>query len=766
MQFFARAPANTTRPFDVFTAQLSNGSFGQSSLVVRFPHALDRELPREAFPTVPYPVRAGEYAFFGVAFANGGEALVVRQVDVEVPGGYDFARNGGRGVELFADAPLEAVEPSAGWSRVDARHVRWRGNVSLDPSEAAWWGVGVRITEDPAQSTSIEGASGNATATTLRFGNGYADASTLWSGSPGILRHRVPPAREGAVGYAGGVADVGRALPLEASVSAYRTQVSQAWSYDVTPGARLLQLQNGLTNASLQVLDRRAPLGSVVEAEVDVQSLVTTLAGQGVADAALHVGVYAPPSMGCHPTASWRVPASSMPRAEVTALELWDAAPGVGSAYLGAGDGRAYRVEATGSPLWTREVGARPSALLPLPDGALLVGDESGAVHRIDAATGLPAWSSRVARLAVTTLAHDAATDRVVAGAFDGRLALLGAGDGAVLASFQGASGMAYSGAAFAPDGAVLAINGSLHVERFDSDLARVAASPAGAYLALAQGPGILLAATATGWVELDAGTLALVARHDSASSVLHASAGDVDGDGAEDLALALEDLTLVLVDGATRGEASWTPQAPLSTTRLGPGAVLGPVGAATCALANEASATYRDAPLCTFHERNKPYAVRIQDGRVAYAYAQAGQPHACLHDDGLARVWCRGMDPRLVPTRLAVGAFGGGRGVAIATADGTLEVREDAGGNVLLATSPTQAVGRLAIRAPVPMGGFFGAHLLVANVEWTDALGKPHAVGLADWFHVVDVDGTPVNAPVYRVVMVGRDRAEPGRGP
>jgi hypothetical protein len=96
--FSATPPSSPARSFDIITARLSGPSRAESSLVVTYPLPdADRGTPRVLASTTPYPVARGQDALFGVAFANGGDEVVVTRVDIEVPGGYDLKFNDGLG---------------------------------------------------------------------------------------------------------------------------------------------------------------------------------------------------------------------------------------------------------------------------------------------------------------------------------------------------------------------------------------------------------------------------------------------------------------------------------------------------------------------------------------------------------------------------------------------------------------------------------------------------------------------------------------------
>lgn len=91
---------------------------------------------------------------------------------------------------------------------------------------------------------------------------------------------------------------------------------------------------------------------------------------------------------------------------------------------VGDSDGNLRLLDAaTGSPLWTVNVGAALYGAPLAVEGALYVGDCNGRLLAVDAATGDTLWAHDAAEYAIeSSVAHDAARDRLVVGAWDGKL--------------------------------------------------------------------------------------------------------------------------------------------------------------------------------------------------------------------------------------------------------------------------------------------------------------------------------------------------------
>ena len=345
IELHLKPPANPLHPYDVLHARLGNGSLGESSLVVTYPTSVERSLPRTVHPTVPYPLRPGTRALFGVAFANGGDKTVVTQVDLEIPGGYDVWRNDGEGAELFARADfLRPSDQDGAWTWLDARHVRWTGSRVVEGLGASSWTVGVLVTDDAGEATSLEPAYSDGPSGKLTFSNGFEHVSRRWGAVPGVVRHDVPPA-------SGPGADDGYPWASAEGVDAvHAVQLSSVGAtlrgtgrYEVSAAAGdLLRVQSALANSTFAVRERKVPVGGLLQSDADFESLVNELGRAGVADTTLTMEMYAPPSRGCAPTATWTRSSASMPLARVRDLAVWDAeGVGITDLFLVADDGQA-----------------------------------------------------------------------------------------------------------------------------------------------------------------------------------------------------------------------------------------------------------------------------------------------------------------------------------------------------------------------------------------------------------------------------------------
>lgn len=788
--------------------------------MVTYPSGAERSLPRAVYPTVPYPLRAGSRALFGVAFANGGEKTVVTQVDVEVPGGYDVWRNDGEGAELFA--PGEILRPSdqdGAWAWVDAKHLRWTGARVVEALGASSWTFGVLVTGDVGEATSVEPPRSDGPEGRLRFGNGYEHRSARWGAVPGVVRHEVPAASgpDEADGYpwarvaasgSGPASGGGPGARPGTDVGAHEVEVRTveatlvgAASYEVSPAAGdLLRLRSGLANSSFAVRERKVPVGGVLQSDADFESVVNELGRMGVADTTLTMELFAPPSRGCEPTATWSRDSRSLPLARVRDLLLWDATGlGVNDLFLVAEDGQAYRVNHAGSPLWSVPVphgdGVRLAAGEFGPaDRRLFAATEGGHLLRLDPATGALVWSAPVAQGAgtldgVSALLVQPGQGRVLVGTRLGAVVPVDAETGAVLPGAlvveggavvqleplpgagpqeaQGGGGVvaAHAGGVrvLAPDLSVVA---SWSVGPGGGSVVGVAAAPGSASGAL----GRLLVATSGRTLDLSLPDLAPgKGGFAHAGEALLAAPGDATGDGVRDLVVALKDAGVVAVSGATGGVA-WT-HAGGPVADVGPSPV--PFGAldpwrATGKghLCRKVAATYQNAhELCEWDARrdqSEPLLLRVGRERVYYAHVGHGNPYL----DGLdreGRLVARAFLAQ-VPDALAAGEWtpGAGEGVMVAGAEGTVEAYEGARWDApTFQARPTDFVGRFTFFTPVPGGGFFGTHLLVATLGWTEQ-GVAREARLFDWFEVVGPDGKPVLEPTYRVVLVVQDRGDP----
>lgn len=800
-----RPPANPVNPYDVLHARLGNGSLGESSLVVTYPSSVERSLPRAVLPTVPYPVRNGSWALFGVAFANGGAATVVEQVDVEIPGGYDVWRNGGRGAELFAaGAGFERpADVDGSWAWLDGRHLRWTGQREVAALGASSWVVGVRITEDVGQATSVEPRYSDGPVGRLTFGNGFVHESTRWGAVPGVVRHEVPAAslpgasdgypwaEPGAVGEGAGAEDGGEALESShvvelTSVSAGLRGSAAYRSADVA--GDLVRARSGLANSSFAVAERRVPVGGVVRADADFGGLVNELARAGVASTTITVDLFAPASRGCAPTASWSKESSTLPLARVRDVALWDAEGlGVASVFVVAEDGFLYRVDAAGAPLWSLPLGSVGRFVEPMEtrggSGAasaerwLFVATDDGRVLRVHPLLGQIAWSAQVGgsllpASGISALVAQPEARRVLAGTEDGWVVALEGSSGAVAGRVRVAEGNAVRGLAPVTGGGVHVAHEE-GVALLDAGLQVAAGRAVPGVLGFASAPGRLLVATHSRVLDLALPTLAPGPGVGLDQAAVLAAAGDVTGDGAADLVVALEDFGLVAVDGAS-GARLWSAKHelwleplvaskdPFQAEEDDPVALAEGWVEASCL---EVSATYQEAHAACSWSRKRDHTtpLHLSVGRemIYFAFVQHGNPFVAGVSFG--GVVARQAAVLGTPDVVAWGSWPApGEVVAVAASDGTITLYGGSDWRTPLASMrPTEFVGRFAFASPIPAGGFFGSHLLVARASWTEQ-GETREARLFDWFEVVGPDGAPVLEPSYRVVLVVQDRASP----
>ena len=446
-----------------------------------------------------------------------------------------------------------------------------------------------------------------------------------------------------------------------------------------------------------------------------------------------------------------------------------------------AEDGQAYRVNAAGSPLWSAQLGGRGLHLLAADfgpgDPRLFAATQEGAVLRLDPLTGSVLWSTPVAtdvaRLeSVAALAAQPSRGRLLVGTSAGALVALDAGTGARASEaslplpLEGPLVQVDVGA----EGDVLVAR-SGGVALLSADLAPAAERALDGVVGFARAPGRVLVATGAAAHDLSLPSLAPGGEAPFAREAALSAAGDATGDGVPDLVVALKDLGVVAVSGAT-GETAWTRQA---------GAWVKPVPSAVPFRPDDAWKLLGGGPLCaspeatyqTAHEacawdagrgQSEPLLLEVGGGRVHFAHVHHGNPYL----DGLdasGRLVAQAFLPS-VPDALASGAWAtGGRAVAVAGADGTIDLyRDDAWASPALRVRATDFVGRFTFFTPVPGGGFFGTHLLVATLGWTEQ-GATREARLFDWFEVVGSDGKPVLEPSYRVVLVVQDRGDPVGG-
>ncbi|HWG91062.1 MAG TPA: hypothetical protein VNZ52_09475 [Candidatus Thermoplasmatota archaeon] len=111
-----------------------------------------------------------------------------------------------------------------------------------------------------------------------------------------------------------------------------------------------------------------------------------------------------------------------------------------------------------------------------------------------------------------------------------------------------------------------------------------------------------------------------------------------------------------------------------------------------------------------------------------------------------------------------------GGPLLLAAGSDGHLVAMDPATGDVVWTEEVGDSLGRFSFNVHVPLGGLFGAHLVVAELSWTNPAGAnppqdldllKQAARLVAPFIVVDQDGREVLDPVYTVVLLQWERGE-----
>lgn len=782
VSFFALPPPTPSRLFDTFTARLDNGSYGQSTLVVRHVGATERDLPRAIYPTVQYPLRTASYALFGAAFANGGDEVTITQFEIDVPGGYDLAKHGGRGAQLFREDAFELLDGSTDgtWSFVDGKHLRWVGSRVVEAGGVTEWRVGVPITMDVSQTTSIERDGGVALESTLRFANGFTHRSTAWGASPGILRHVVPPddlATEAVEGYSTSATPA--SFEATARVANANAGYESTFTYNVTPAAaETTRLQHAVANASFQVRDRLVPLGDVLVVDADMESLAGHISRAGAAQTTLRVDMYAPPTLSCGPVATWTQTESALPLAAPVGLTLGSTDGVTPALFLAAQDGYAYRLGVAGALVWRASLGQPAVAFAAdaSPTTGVFVATADRAVHRLDVTTGATVWSHLVAPrvgagAGATTVAlrYDAALDRVLVAMGGDVVEMLDPDTGALVArrEFAAAQGTVLD-VAFGPDQGAFART-STGLLRLGSSLGTAATynQPVLGMTFAGGANAKLVVTTATATLPLDSLTLAGSTSTAHVTTPDMTASGDATGDGAADHIVAFTDKHVEVYDGRD-GSLVWTIHAPLVPLAGAEDSGIeflsrAPPGFDKC-VGPPPMNLYGSPRVCDrvgmFDGTSRTLALAAADEGVAYAFEADGLAYL-LSTDGETVRWVRADPASSGATVLGKGAYLATPTVVVAQQDGRLVLRHFQDGSELASASPTEFVGRFVFATQVPMGAFFGAHLLVATVTWTDAEGAPQSARLLDWFNVVDRDGTPVTTPVYDIVIVAKDRSE-----
>lgn len=781
LQFSLIPPASSPARFHPVHASLSNGSLGESTFVFVNERAVERDLPRSLYLTTPYPIRPGSDALFGAVLANGGEAITVRRLDLEIPGGYDLRHHNGTGAPLFANDFNTTDAQGGHWTRVDDRHVRWTGERNISALEASFWSVNIPVTRDTTHYTGIEPRASVGPLGTLRFDNGHSASSTRWGDAPGVVVQRVPPASNhgaSADGYPWSPAELGSNAPhsFAGEITSTRAHLEGISSYRVgAQSSDMQRLQSGMANSTLAVASRLVPIGSFARVDGNLESVLTTVSESGATSMALTLDVYSPFSRGCEPTLSSTVAVSGLPANAVTASLVWDGGTGIASLFAATEDRVVHRLGPSGAPLWSHQLEAKPVLLAKgepnLGAAYLLVGDDAGAVHRLDVATGALVWSSAIpvdvggSLGRVVTVTANATTDRILVATSGGALALLDPQNGHALESRHSA-GDAYVSAAFGPAGAVYAVTATSALRANATLGVQASTLVAGGARALAVGHQYVLVSSTLQATLLDPVTLGAVHYVGFPGEAVLATSGDATGDMVHDLVLAFGSNEFLVISGAT-GQTAWTysaasvPAARGAEGWLAPESLLLEQGR-SLNLCSDAPATYTANARCfPDHDLNRPIAISAEAGALSAVLEINGLPYMLALDANGAPALLRELDPLSSYTHASHGAWGLETGTATGTTRGALILHTPLLVDAMSST-PSERLGRFTYYVPTPMGGFFGTHLVVATLEWTTASGIEQKARLLDWFEVVAPDGKPVTHPAYRVVLVASDRGDP----
>lgn len=803
----AFAPTAPSHPFDVITADVSQGALTHAEFIVAYPTGVDKGLPVTLHSSVPYPVRAGSSAILGVGVANGGSETTIRQVDFLLPGGFDMRHNQGQGAQLFASATPTAVDGTGEggtWSRIDARHVQWKGARGVGASAATDFLVRVEITEDLDQATAIESDWTPRVLADLEYENEYTTTSTSWGATPGFLRTLVQPDSPTTTeedGYPFDLEEGGQALShtIHARLQTERMALSTSTHYMALPStSELGNVQSAAANASVYVSERVVPLGSLVAVEYDISNLLTTLADEGVGGVTLRTDLYTPPTQGCAPTASWSRLADTLPLAQAPSLVLYDdVGLGAPSLFAASDDQSAYKLGAKGTTTWSRELGAALTVVsattMPHVGASVFAGASDGSVARLDPViSGEIAWARTHATSADATslpairgIATHPQTERLLVWS-DQVVEILDAASGASIAVRDlGTVTNKVQQAAWDEDGYVLVLT-THALQRLDNDLQLLGAEYVEDAVGFSiTGPRILVAVGST------------ITTHDSTTlnpngdalplggQVKLATSGDATRDGAADLVVALDTLDVLIVDGTTGliarthdptlpELAEWglaQPTLPAIWAHPEGSSFKTPVSPKMECPDDRMFA--HDVGSCVLVENPNndvriPLLLHAADGRMMYSFVvgSLAKTLAWEQDDRLALEVRHDFGE--VPTSITSGAWtAGAPAYAIATSDGEITLRDEHG-VLLWRATPTAQSGRFTFLMRVPLGGFLGTNVLANRIQWIDPVNGPQEAAIPAWFQVVAPDGTPVQNPWYTldtitqspdVIMVTRTR-------
>lgn len=777
LDFFAKSPgfgatSPISEPFATMTASLTKTSLARSTLVIKYTTAVDTSFPRSLYTTTPYPAHVGGRSEFALTLANGGSALDVSQVDLEIPGGYDLSHHDGKGVGLFADAPLdeESPEHDGVWTRISDHHLQWKPDAAHNARHVAEngvssWVVNTSINGSSLAVTDIEplGSSSGPVAN-LAFSNGVTASSQEWGASPGIIRIEVPPNSDSAPGYpTGGATPTNR---ISASVRAFPGILvrNDSTSYSVIPTDQdALALSRATQNATFEVENRTVNLGQDLRLHGDMQSLVSTLKQQGINSGQLTVDVYAPPSLGCRPTTHISKEIGALPHAKIEDVWLWDG-DGTASAIVAADDQNVYRVSSAGLVLGSASFSGIPISVLPrggVADGQIVVADTAGFLTSMDRLLAQRQWSRPVGTpdvrdVAVADAAPVVGFDEVHArlvvgtGTAEGTLAFFNLDGSDALAPLRLGSPVLQVGCDEEGTCYALTSNATWRVEPTgawnNADLRsaqRFALGDGHVLVVDAHGVRDYSPILSTSGERLDDGLLSAVA----------ATSGDATGDGVDDLVVARSDLSLAVFDGATARQA-WESEAQ--------DLVVG-TGTDSCHLAS--SPIRYDTGLCP--------NVR-KDADSPRVYLAAGGGHTVLaastrygidilgYDESGRTSFTGGGDQGVASVKLRTGSWLTVPSFIVGRDDGVFDIQDLSDGETRMSKDVSQFAGLFDVMVHVPDGAFFGSHLAVATLSWTNAQTGTQSAQLLDWFEVLDADGHPVTHPTYRLIVVARDPSQP----
>lgn len=804
MRFRAKAPLGVTRPHDVIQAQLGYGSLGQAPFIVQYDVPLERGLPRTVLLTTPYPLLADSWSSFAVTFVNGGADTTVREVVLDVPGQYDLVMNDGQGAALFAEATpvaLNGTSPDGTWARVDAKHLKWTGTRPVAEGEASTWIVSAKVNAS-IEATSVEGERSRGVLSELLLENGFEASSITLGPSMGVLRQTITPDAIGTTasdGYPWSVVTEPETRDFTATVRTSTMHAESEGTYTLLADAsELVAVKSAATNSSFRVKDHLVHLGGGVRVESNLESLVNTLAKSGTSETTTRIDLYSPLSHGCTPTATWERESSTMPLAGFTSLDVYDET-GLGntpSVYLASEDKHVYRLDAAGALTWSQEVKAVPTAIDAGPTGvvtnAVFVGDATGFLRKLDLTLGTELWAVAIDAGSVGAPDNDVLS--VILEESNSRVLVMtptalevrDASTGDLIARrATGGLETTYSQAEWATDGGVYALtNHALY--KLTSGLAASTTYYQEESVGFTIAPSTIFLTDQGATIRLDPTTLTTNAPDIAHSLAVGLTAsGDATNDATRDHLIALADLSVLVIDGATSAITTTNP--PLAeASGVGVGLpTFEPIYACTdeygahfenpdgpeIGNCSTTSVNYQNGQACLSvgnptNNAPTPLLLRADSGRILYAYAIGGIPRLYgWHHEGIAFV-----DEQLelghTPRAMWLGDWNLlQRTNLVATSGGDVTLRDETSGLWLWVKSPTDFIGQFVFNLPIPHGGHYGTHIIVNTLSWTTPTGQDLEAKLFDWFHVTASDGTDPVVPVYTVHLSVRDPFHPPEG-